>query len=82
MSDLDDFTAQLNSGTEETKAGGEATTEQQQLAEMMAKMTPEQRQAFEQAQAAQAKIDARPLVHEALKGKVDCKWFGHAGFKI
>lgn len=47
MSDLDDFTAQLNSGTEETKTGGEATTEQQQLAEMMAKMTPEQRQAFE-----------------------------------
>lgn len=29
-----------------------------------------------------AKIDAKPLQHEALKGKVDIKWYGHAGFKI
>jgi L-ascorbate metabolism protein UlaG (beta-lactamase superfamily) len=29
-----------------------------------------------------AKLDARPLTLEDLKGKVDLKWFGHAGFKI
>lgn len=28
------------------------------------------------------KMDARPLTLEKLKGKVDLKWFGHAGFKI
>ena len=27
-------------------------------------------------------MDAKPLVNEVLKGKVDIKWFGHAGFKI
>ena len=27
-------------------------------------------------------MDARPLTLEKLKGKVDLKWFGHAGFKI
>ena len=29
-----------------------------------------------------AKMDARPLQLDDLKGKVDLKWFGHAGFKI
>jgi L-ascorbate metabolism protein UlaG (beta-lactamase superfamily) len=28
------------------------------------------------------KMDARPLTLEKLKGKVDLKWFGHAGFKL
>jgi L-ascorbate metabolism protein UlaG (beta-lactamase superfamily) len=30
----------------------------------------------------QEKMAARPLSLETLKGKVDLKWFGHAGFKI
>lgn len=29
-----------------------------------------------------AKMDARELELETLKGKVDVKWYGHAGFKI
>ena len=29
-----------------------------------------------------AKLDARPLEHDELKGKLDMKWFGHAGFKL
>jgi len=28
------------------------------------------------------KMDERPLTFEDLKGKVDVKWFGHAGFKV
>ena len=24
----------------------------------------------------------KPLKHDPMKGKVDIKWFGHAGFKI
>jgi hypothetical protein len=29
-----------------------------------------------------AKLDEKPLTHDELKGKVDIKWFGHAGFKV
>lgn len=29
-----------------------------------------------------AKMDAKPLTHDTLKGKVDIKWYGHCGFKI
>ena len=29
-----------------------------------------------------AAFDAKPLMLDELKGKVDIKWFGHAGFKI
>ena len=28
------------------------------------------------------KIAAKPLVHDVLKGKLDLKWYGHAGFKL
>jgi len=28
------------------------------------------------------KMDERPLELDTLKGSVDLKWFGHAGFKI
>lgn len=28
------------------------------------------------------KMEAKPLTYEDLKGKVDVKWYGHAGFKI
>jgi hypothetical protein len=27
-------------------------------------------------------MDAKPLTHDTLKGKVDIKWYGHCGFKI
>jgi L-ascorbate metabolism protein UlaG (beta-lactamase superfamily) len=30
----------------------------------------------------EAKIAAKPLVHDTLKGKLDMKWYGHAGFKL
>lgn len=29
-----------------------------------------------------AEIQAKPLTQDALKGKVDIKWYGHCGFKI
>ena len=32
--------------------------------------------------AMQEKMAARPLTLDTLKGKVDLKWFGHAGFKV
>lgn len=44
-------------------------------------MTQEEAQKKAAAEA-KAKMDARPLSLENLKGKVDLKWFGHAGFKI
>jgi len=28
------------------------------------------------------KIDERPLELDKLKGELDIKWFGHAGFKL
>ena len=37
---------------------------------------------MKQAKEMKEKMDARPLELEKLKGKVDIKWFGHAGFKI
>ena len=40
MSDLDDFTAQLNSGDDNGQTPA-ASSEQAQLQEMLAKMTPE-----------------------------------------
>ena len=27
-------------------------------------------------------MEARPLIEEEMKGKVDLKWMGHAGVKI
>lgn len=30
----------------------------------------------------EAKIAAKPLVNDVLKGKLDMKWYGHAGFKL
>ena len=27
-------------------------------------------------------MEAKPLTQEAMKGKVDIKWYGHCGFKI
>ena len=85
MSDLDDFTAQLNNADSDEKVtvgGAAAEDEEAQLAEALKKMTPEQRAQFEKAQEMQKKIDARPLDEDALKGKVDIKWYGHAGFKL
>lgn len=84
MSELDDFTAQLNAGDEDTPA------QTQQAPPGMGgpppgghpQMSPEQMAAAKAAAEMKAKIDARPLQLEKLKGKVDLKWFGHAGFKI
>ena len=81
MSELDEFTAQLNSNNEAAKPaaqqqpgpgqpGGPGGPNPQEVAAMKA------------AAEMKAKMDARPLTLEALKGKVDIKWFGHAGFKI
>jgi hypothetical protein len=81
MSDeLDEFTAQLNSAGNDKpqqaakgpggQAGAPPAASPQQLAQMKA------------AKEMQEKMAARPLTLETLKGKVDLKWFGHAGFKI
>ena len=45
-------------------------------------MTPQQMAQMKAAKEMQEKMAARPLTLETLKGKVDLKWFGHAGFKV
>lgn len=45
-------------------------------------MTPQQMAQMKAAKEMKEKMDARPLTLEKLKGKVDLKWFGHAGFKL
>lgn len=37
---------------------------------------------IEQAKKIKEEMDAKPLMLTPLKGKVDVKWYGHAGFKI
>jgi len=83
MSDeLDDFTAQLNSGgaggEEKPKAGPPA----QGGKPGQPQMTPQQMAQMKAAKEMQEKMAARPLALDTLKGKVDLKWFGHAGFKV
>ena len=80
MSELDEFTAQLNAagnsnqgGQQQPGAGapgGNQGPNAQQLAAMKA------------AEEMRKQMEARPLTHDELKGKVDVKWYGHAGFKI
>ena len=79
--DLDDFTAQLNNAEAENAAAAVNTTagEGPQVAPGM---TPEQIAAIKAAQEMKQKLDEKPLTLEPMKGKVDIKWFGHAGFKI
>ena len=45
-------------------------------------MTPQQMAQMKAAKEMQEKMAARPLTLDTLKGKVDLKWFGHAGFKV
>ena len=81
MSDeLDDFTAQLNSGgagDDKPKTGPPAGGKPGQP-----QMTPQQMAQMKAAKEMQEKMAARPLTLDTLKGKVDLKWFGHAGFKV
>ena len=37
---------------------------------------------MQKAQQMKAALDARPLLDDPIKGNVDMKWYGHAGFKI
>ena len=37
---------------------------------------------MEEAAKIKAEIDAAPLLFDDLRGKVDVKWYGHAGFKV
>ena len=79
--ELDDFTAQLNQADE----GEQKPTDGQAQSAgpgMPAGAIPEQIAAIKAAQEMKAKLDAKPLTMEPMKGKVDIKWFGHAGFKI
>lgn len=81
MSELDEFTAQLNAGNEEEEKAEEAAaqpTPQEQVNPQIAA----QMAAMKAAQELQKQMEARPLTYDDLKGKVDIKWFGHAGFKI
>ena len=79
--ELDDFTAQLNQADEgeDEQTPGPAQSAGPGLPPGA---TPEQIAAIKAAQEMKAKLDEKPLTHEPLKGKVDIKWFGHAGFKI
>ena len=79
MSELDEFTAQLNaggadSGAQEAQQPGAPGGGQGPNAEQIA--------AMKAAAELKKKMDERPLALDELKGKVDVKWFGHAGFKI
>jgi len=69
MTDLDDFTAQLNQAD-----GGPG--------QAPPGMNPEQAAALKAAADMKAQLDAKPLLVDKLKGKVDIKWYGHAGFKL
>jgi hypothetical protein len=86
MSDeLDDFTAQLNSADDSQQPPKPAPNAQAQNKPGMpdlSKLTPEQIAAMKQAAELKKKLDERPLTLDTIKGKVDLKWFGHAGFKI
>lgn len=77
MSGIDDFKKDLNEGNTAGQVAANA-----QAAGMPAGMNPQQWAAIQEAKAEKAKMDARPLELEDLKGKVDIKWFGHCGFKI
>jgi len=76
--ELEDFTAQLNK-VDDGKADAAAAAG---IPGIPAGATPEQIAAIKAAQEMKAKLDEKPLTHEAIKGKVDIKWFGHAGFKV
>jgi cytosine/adenosine deaminase-related metal-dependent hydrolase len=82
MSELDDFTAQLNAGDEDAQEIQQQHQHPGGPPPGAPQMSPEQMAAAKAAAEMKAKIDARPLQLEKLKGKVDLKWFGHAGFKI
>ena len=83
MSDeLDEFTAQLNSAGNDkpqavAKGPGGAPP-----AGAPPNLSPQQMAQMKAAKEMQEKMAARPLTLETLKGKVDLKWFGHAGFKL
>ena len=84
--DLNDFTANLNSagGPPRPGQGGPPGPPRGPGGPggMPQNLTPQQKQQIAQAQAMKAKLDARPLELDTLKGKLDVKWLGHAGFKI
>lgn len=99
--ELNDFTSQLNAsdGQEAPKVQAQpqgpppgmqmpkTPPTPQQLQQILARMTPEQRAQLQKVQQAQAeaaikKMQERELHLDDLKGKVDVKWFGHAGFKV
>ena len=76
MSELDDFTAQLNTNDNVAKpAGAPQQPNQPQL-------TPEQIKHMQEQQAKTKALLEKPLEETPLKGKVDIKYFGHAGIKI
>ena len=83
--ELDEFTAQLNNASGAQPSGMNASgapAMNAQPAQGQPQMTPQQMEAMKKAQAMKAKLDARPLTLDELKGKVDMKWFGHSGFKL
>jgi len=80
MSELDEFTAQLNASNEEAKQAQQPG--QPGPGGQPGGPSPQEVAAMKAAAEMKAKMDARPLTLEPLKGKVDIKWFGHAGFKI
>jgi len=73
MSDLEEFTSQLNSETDQPAAPQQPAQPQ---------MTPQQMAMMQKAKEMQAKLLAMPLTHDDLKGKVDLKYYGHSGVKV
>jgi L-ascorbate metabolism protein UlaG (beta-lactamase superfamily) len=71
MSELDEFTAQLNAGADNKPAG-----------QPPANISPEQLKAMQEQQAATKALLEKELEQTPLKGKVDLKWYGHSGVKI
>lgn len=89
--DMKDFMANLNAQDESHKPNIDqqaqpptAGAEQPQIPGLPpgTQLTPEQIEAIKRAQEMKKKMDERPLELDKLKGEVDIKWFGHAGFKI
>lgn len=74
MSELDDFTASLNQGN--------APQQQQPGAPGQPQLTPEQIKIMQEQQAKTKALLEAPLQEAELKGKIDIKYFGHAGVKI
>ena len=80
--DLDDFTANLNMAESDVDKEKNAAGQMQLPPGVTPEMVMEMKKQEEIAKKVQEEAAKKPLKHDPMKGKVDIKWFGHAGFKI